>query len=146
MSQTRVLVIDNSKVARLILLAALRRADIESVACTDGWEVFTALREEPDLDPDVVLIEAELPRLDGYRLIQQLKTRTRLAHCTFIMVSRRDGILNLVKARLAGAAGYVTKPFDIKQVVAIVQEYLTAPPKQGANAADPRTARTTTPR
>jgi DNA-binding response OmpR family regulator len=140
-----VLIIDKSKVARLILQAALRRADIECVAYADGQEVFAALRQEPDLDPDVVLIEAELPRLDGYRLVQQLKARTQLAHCTFIMLSRFDGILDRVKARLAGAAGYLTKPFDIKQVVALVQGYLTAPANQEANAADRSTARTTAP-
>lgn len=143
--EPRVLIIDHSKVARLILLAVLRRAGIEAVACADGWEVFDALRQEPDLAPDVVLIEGDLPYLDGYRLIQQLKARTRLAHCTFIMLSRRDGVLDLIKARLAGAADYVTKPFETRQVVALVQKYLAAPPEQGAGAADPQTARTAAP-
>jgi twitching motility two-component system response regulator PilG len=141
----RVLIIDHSKVTRLILLAVLRRADIEGVACADGWEAFDALSQEPDLAPDVVLIEAELPYLDGYRLIQQLKARTRLAHCAFIMLSRRDGILDQIKAKLAGASDYVTKPFETRQVVALVQKYLAAPPEQGAGEADPQTARTATP-
>jgi twitching motility two-component system response regulator PilG len=126
----RVLIIDNSAVTRLILQISLRRAGIESVACTGGREASTALREQPDLDPGVVLVEADLPAIDGYSLVTQLKASTRLSRCTFIMLSRRDGVLDRVKGRLAGAADYVTKPFDTKQVVALVQGYLTAGPDQ----------------
>jgi len=141
----RVLIIDQSKVVQLILRASLRRAGIESVAYDDEQEVFSALREEPELDPEVVLLEAELPAIDGYSLVPLLKAQTRLWHCTFIVLTRHAGVMQQVKRRLAGAAGYVAKPFDTKRVVALVQEYLAAPPKQGAKAAASRTARTTTP-
>jgi twitching motility two-component system response regulator PilG len=130
----RVLIIDKSQLSCIILQTALRRAGIESVAYADGREIFTALAEEPGLDPDVVLLEAELPFIDGYSLVQQLKGETRLSHCTFIMLSRRDGLLDRIKGRLAGAADYMTKPLDTKQVVAVVEGYLTPGPPQEAGA------------
>ena len=131
-----VLIIDPSQTSRLILQTALRRAGIESVAYADGREVFFALRDEPDLTPAVVILEAQLPVIDGYSLVPLLKAQTRLSRCTFIMLSRRDGVLDRILGRLAGAADYLTKPFDTKQVVATVAGYLTAYLSREAPAAE----------
>ena len=74
--------------------------------------------------PALVLVDVDLPKLDGYDVIRHLKAKPALAQTVFVIISRRDGVLDRLKGRLAGAHAYLTKPFKTDEVVAVVQAYL----------------------
>jgi DNA-binding response OmpR family regulator len=82
----------------------------------------------PDAEvPDLVLLDVGLPELDGFEVARRLKTRPQLAHTVFVMLSRRDGVLDKMKGRLAGAQDYITKPFKTENLVCLVQSRLGLP-------------------
>lgn len=115
----QVLIIDPSLVVRKILVTCLRRVGIESEEYPDPIEALLALRDDPGPPPAVIILEVDLPHMDGYEVVMHLRSKGYSA-TAFVMLSHRDGILDRVKGRLAGANAYLTKPFTMKQVLEVV--------------------------
>lgn len=115
-----VLIIDPSLIVRKILETCLRRVGIESEAYPDGIEALQALHNDPDPAPAIVILEVTLPHMDGYRVVQYLRGQGYRS-TAIVMLSRRDGVLDRLKGRLADANGYLTKPFTVKQILEVVQ-------------------------
>ena len=74
--------------------------------------------------PDLVFVDLCLPIIDGYGIIRRLKAKPAFAQTVFVILSRRDGVLDRLKGRLAGASIYLTKPCKTQEIVAVVQTYL----------------------
>ena len=72
---------------------------------------------------DLVIVDLALPKLDGYQVIQQIKARPALERTRLMILSRRDGVLDKLKGRLAGAHAYLTKPFKTGELLAVVQAH-----------------------
>lgn len=66
-----------------------------------------------------VLVDLNLPKMGGYEVIRLLKANPAFAQTIFGILSQRDGILDRLKGRLAGAHAYLTNPFKIDQLVAV---------------------------
>lgn len=120
-----VMVVDDSLTIRTILDVCLRRAGYEVKTFQDGVEVFNWLATPQARIPALVLVDLGLPKIDGYNLIRLLRTRPAFAHTAFVIVSRRDGVLDKLKGRLVGARAYLTKPFLTTQILAIARQYTT---------------------
>jgi len=69
-------------------------------------------------------VDVCLPNMDGYTLIQRLRTKPAFAHTVFVMMSSHCGVLDRLKGRLAGASVYLTKPTRTQEIVRVVQEQL----------------------
>ncbi len=110
-----VMVIDDSLVIRKILETCLRRAGYEVKSFPDGVEALHCCST------------AEAPKLDGYDVIRHLKAKSALAQTIFIIVSRRDGVLDRLKGRLVGARAYLTKPFKTQDLLEMIQAQLGMP-------------------
>ncbi len=80
--------------------------------------------------PNLVLLDIGLPKMDGYEVARRLKTKPQFANTVIIMLSRRDGVIDKLKGRLAGAKDYITKPFKAQEIVSIVESYLGVPVSQ----------------
>jgi twitching motility two-component system response regulator PilG len=121
-----VMIVDDSQTVRKVVEVELHRAGYEVVAVPDGVEALRYL-VAPDLRlPDLILLDIEMPRLNGYQLALRCRhrERPRLSHIPLVMLSRRDGILDRLKARLAGARGYLTKPFTEHELLALVAAFI----------------------
>ncbi len=129
-----VMVIDDSLVNRMIVETCLHRAGYQVESFPDGVEALCWLNTTGARIPDLVVVDLGLPRLDGYQVIQQIKVRPALEHTRLVILSRRDGVLDRIKGRLAGAHAYLTKPFETDQLVAVIQTSLgnTVPSPEGA--------------
>jgi DNA-binding response OmpR family regulator len=122
-----VMVIDDSPTVRKIVETCLRREGFTVVAFADGVEAMQSLTQPQARIPDLVVLDVGLPKMDGYEVARRLKTKPQFNKTIIIMLSRRDGLIDRLKGRLAGAKEYLIKPFKTQDFVAVIESYLGAP-------------------
>ncbi len=122
-----VMIIDDSLTVRKIMETSLRREGFASVSYSDGIEALRALNEKRHPIPDLVILDIGLPKMDGYEVARHLKTKQQFGNTTIVMLSKRDGVIDRLKGRLAGAKDYVTKPFRTQDVMSIIHAHLSTP-------------------
>nr|WP_251035914.1 response regulator transcription factor [Paenibacillus sp. ISL-20] len=74
-----------------------------------------------DTKPDLVLLDVNLPKFDGYYWCRQIRTQS---HCPIIFISARDSGMDQIMALENGADDYITKPFDMELVLAKIRSHL----------------------
>ncbi len=121
-----VMIIDDSLTVRKIMETSLKREGFRSVSYPDGIQALRALNEGLPI-PDLVLLDIGLPKMDGYEVARHLKTKQQFGNTTIVMISKRDGVIDRLKGRLAGAKDYITKPFKTQEVMTIVHSHLSSP-------------------
>ncbi|MEB3178160.1 MAG: response regulator [Nostocaceae cyanobacterium] len=75
--------------------------------------------------PDLILLDVEMPNLDGYELCSLLRRHTSFKNTPIIMVTGKTGFIDRAKAKLVRASGYLTKPFTQSDLLKIVFKHLT---------------------
>jgi twitching motility two-component system response regulator PilG len=117
--QLRVMVLDTSPTTRKILEVILRREGHQVVCFDDPLEALRFLfRHGP---ADLLFLSLDLPRMDGFDVLKYVKGQLRFhAMVPIALLRERDGILERIKARLAGAQLVVIKPLVRQQIVALV--------------------------
>ncbi|MEV4676786.1 MULTISPECIES: response regulator [Actinomadura] len=126
---TRVLVVDDEPQLLRALRINLRARDYEVDVAADGT---TALRRAGAWHPDLVVLDLGLPDLEGIEVIHGLRGWTEVP---IIVLSGRAGSRDKVEALEAGADDYVTKPFDIEELVARIRAVSRRAPSAEAVAA-----------
>jgi twitching motility two-component system response regulator PilG len=124
MQTPRVLVVDDSRVVRKIVELTLWRERIEVVTATDGLEALTAVT---DTEPDLLLLDVLLPRMDGYQVCQLVRHHQNYRDLPIVLLSGKDSVLDRVRGKLAGATDYLGKPFESAELVWRVKHYLATP-------------------
>ncbi len=119
-----VMVIDDSATVCKIIETSLRREGYEVRYFTDGIQAMQWLIMPEAHIPDLVFVDLCLPKMDGYEVIQRLKAKSSFARTIFVIISRRDGLVDKLKGRLAGAKTYLTKPMKIQDILTITHECL----------------------
>jgi twitching motility two-component system response regulator PilG len=119
-------VIDDSPIVRKIIATCLRRAGCQITSFADPVPALRALLVTKEVSPpDMLIIDIGLPHIDGYDVIRRLRNNQAYKHTPIIAISGRNGVLDQLKARLAGANAYVTKPFRTQELVALVQQLIS---------------------
>lgn len=121
-----VMIIDDSLTVRKIIETSLKREGFESVSYGDGIEAMKALTAPDVRIPDLVILDIGLPKMNGYEIARRLKTKQQYNNTVIIMLTGRDGMLDRLKGRLAGAKDYITKPFRTQEVMSVVHSHLGA--------------------
>ncbi len=119
--------IDDSATVRKILQTCLGREGFPVVVFPDGIEAMRWLKEPDSRIPNVIILDIGLPKMDGYEVAKHLKAKREFSSTVIIMLSRRDGVIDRLKGRLAGAKEYLTKPFQTQVVTAVVKSYVGSP-------------------
>ncbi len=114
----KILVAEDDKALRDVLVYNLRREGYEALTATTGAEALDAAREHK---PDLILLDVLLPELDGYEVCRILRKETAVP---IIMLTALDQEVNKVMGLELGADDYVTKPFSIKELLARVRARL----------------------
>ena len=121
MSQ-RVLIVEDQEDNRAILRDLLSSAGYELIEASNGEEgVALAERERPDL----ILMDIQLPVVDGYEATRRIKGNASLRSIPIIAVTSYALSGDEAKAEEAGCDGYVAKPFSPRQLLAKIREYLS---------------------
>ena len=116
-----ILIADDSPTMRIVTRHALERAGLQTIEAATPREVIAAARERPDLILlDITFAVGALA--DGYQLCRRLRDLPEFRETPILLVSGRDGIVDRVRGRFAGATGYITKPFEMAELVARVRE------------------------
>ncbi|ACC83939.1 response regulator [Nostoc punctiforme] len=74
--------------------------------------------------PDLILLDVEMPSLDGYELCSLLRKHSAFKHIPIIMVTGRTGFIDRAKAKMVRSSGYLTKPFTQSELLKMVFKYL----------------------
>jgi two-component system cell cycle response regulator DivK len=116
-----VLVVEDNEDNRRILRDLLTSAGYALVYAEDGEQaLIVAAREHPDL----ILMDIQLPLLDGYETTRRLKNNPALCHIPVIAVTSYALSGDDVKAKAAGCDAYVTKPFSPRQLLQEVRKFI----------------------
>ena len=129
-----VLVVDDSPTVRKIVQMTLEREHIRVITASDGLSALTSVADEV---PALILLDIQLPRMDGYHICQIIRKNLQFRQIPIIMLSGKDGLFDKMRGRLAGSTEYLTKPFDSAELVQTVKKHLAnweerVPPHQEA--------------
>ncbi|MEM6836778.1 MAG: response regulator [Cyanobacteria bacterium P01_C01_bin.120] len=123
---------DATQVPRIVCVddgVTIRQA-IEQILDEHGYEATSignplrALSLLFQLQPDLILCDIAMPELEGYQLCAMLRQSTIFRQTPIIMLTGKDGFIDRVKARMAGATDYLTKPFGAHELLTLVEKYV----------------------
>ncbi len=84
-----------------------------------------ALRAAQSIPPDLILLDIKMPGMDGYTVCEKLKASPETQDIPVIFISALNEVLDKVKAFSVGAVDYITKPFQLEEVLARIETHLT---------------------
>ena len=108
-SGSRLLVVDDNKVNRLLLTRSLEQQGHSVASAENGRIALETLRREAF---DLVLLDMEMPEMNGFQVLEQLKGDLQLRDLPVIVTSSLEGIDNVVRCIELGAEDYLTKPVN----------------------------------
>ncbi len=123
MARKRVLIVDDDGVTRALIRRFLEAVDYEAVEAAEGPD---GLAKAESLRPDVILLDVQMPGLDGYQVCQGLKENPETKHIPVIFVTMVDDASLNRLAYQAGAAACITKPMRREALVAVVEAALAS--------------------
>jgi two-component system cell cycle response regulator DivK len=116
----RILVVEDQEDNRIILRDLLSDAGYEVIEVGDGEKALSAAAAHY---PDVIIMDIQLPLLDGYEATRRIKADPALRRIPIIVVTSYALSDDETKARAAGCDAYVAKPFSPRALLAKIREY-----------------------
>jgi two-component system, chemotaxis family, chemotaxis protein CheY len=115
----RILTIDDSKTMRDMLLLTLTDAGFEVLQGVDGQDGLNVLGEQR---VDVIITDINMPKMDGYEVIRQLRQNPRHKTTPILVLTTESDADKRTLARNAGATGWMVKPFDPEGLIAVINK------------------------
>ena len=120
-SKTTILVVDDSVTVRKVTSRFLERQGFNVVLAKDGIDALEILQETT---PDLMLLDIEMPRMDGFEVASQVRHNRRLQELPIIMITSRTGEKHRERAFEIGVNDYMGKPFQENQLLNKIQGLL----------------------
>jgi len=117
-SAKTILTVDDSQTMRDMLLYALEGEGFRVIQATDGLEGLEALRADP---PDVIITDINMPNLDGFGFIEQVRQDARFRATPILVLTTESEQDRKDRARKAGASGWIVKPFNTAKLVEAIR-------------------------
>lgn len=118
---SKIMLVDDAKIMLKTGKMFLEQGGHEVITVEDG---FTALAAIQDSNPDLILLDIEMPRLNGYEVCSMIKANEKFKNTPIIMLSSKDGPFDRVKGKMFGCDDYLTKPFKKDHLLETVKKYL----------------------
>ncbi len=119
--RTLALVADDSITMRKVTTRVLEAYDIEVITARDGVEATELMQERV---PDLLLLDIEMPRMDGYQVAEYVRADARLRSVPIIMITSRAGKKHRDRGMQAGANAYLSKPYKESELIDEVKKLL----------------------
>jgi two-component system chemotaxis response regulator CheY len=116
MSEIRTLIVDDSSVMRKIVERSLRQAGLDPLVVYEagsGIEGLDVLRAKP---VDLILSDINMPSMDGLEFLRQIRAQNLAPGVPVVMITTESSEEHVKQAIMAGAQGYIRKPFTAEQV------------------------------
>ena len=126
MSEVRTLIVDDSSVMRKIVERSLRQAGLDLMVVHEagsGTEGLDLLRAKA---VDLILTDINMPSMDGLEFLRQIRAQNLAPGVPVVMITTESSEEHVKQAIMAGAQGYIRKPFTAEQVKERVLPLLTA--------------------
>ncbi|RWX48953.1 chemosensory pili system protein ChpA (sensor histidine kinase/response regulator), partial [Candidatus Electrothrix marina] len=115
----RILVVDDSISVRKVVSNFITQQGWIPVAARNGIEAIEKIREEK---PDFILLDVEMPRMNGFEVLQTMQAQPELRDIPVAMLTSRSADKYQEKARELGARGFMTKPFKADEVIRFIRK------------------------
>jgi DNA-binding response OmpR family regulator len=125
----RILIIDDEADLVSVLRFGLEVEGFEVISAADGEEGLRMARER---QPSLILLDLMLPKLDGYKVCRALKFDERYKSLPIFILSARSGEQDRKLALEMGADVFLTKPYEMKDLVTRIRTRLGLPPSRAA--------------
>jgi len=120
-SKSTILVVDDSVTVRKVTSRFLERQGFNVAVAKDGIDAIEILQ---DMTPDMILLDIEMPRMDGFEVATQVRHNNRLKQIPIIMITSRTGEKHRERALEIGVNDYMGKPFQEKELLDKMQKLL----------------------
>ena len=120
-SGRKLLIADDERSLRLLVAATLASEDYEILEAADGLEALKLARSE---HPQAVLLDVEMPGMDGVEVCRQIKSDPTLAGTIVVMLTSAAAPSQREAGLAAGAAEYLTKPFSPLELLHIIERVM----------------------
>jgi chemosensory pili system protein ChpA (sensor histidine kinase/response regulator) len=117
------LVVDDSITVRRVTQRLLERNGMRVMTAKDGVDALSILQEH---SPDVILLDIEMPRMDGYELAAHVRADARLADIPIVMITSRVGEKHRARAIELGVNDYLGKPYQENQLLDAIEPLISA--------------------
>ncbi|MBV1907285.1 MAG: response regulator, partial [Pseudomonadales bacterium] len=118
-----VMVVDDSVTVRKVTSRILERQGMDVIVAKDGVEAMELLQEKC---PDVMLLDIEMPRMDGFEVARQIRHDATVSNLPIIMISSRTGAKHQEHAGALGVNKFLGKPFQESELLTTIDELLVA--------------------
>ena len=122
----QILIVDDSKTDRTIMQKALKPLDISITEATNGVEALQLIKSS-DTNFDAILIDIEMPRMDGYTLAGEIRKYSRYKYLPLIAVTSRTSKSDRMRGVEVGMTEYITKPYSLEYLANVVKKNLKLP-------------------
>ena len=117
-----VMVVEDSPTMRALICHALRK--IDGVVLVEAGDGRDALDKFAEITPDLLVTDLNMPNLDGFGLIGELRKRPQFEHLPVLVLTTAGGLQDQEKAKGLAVTGYVTKPIKPDALLAAVHDAL----------------------
>jgi len=121
----KVLIVDDDMGIRLLLSKFLQKAGYETILAEDGLEGVEIAKEH---HPDLIMLDVVMPRMDGITAARLIKFYKPLSNVPIVFLTAKDAQKEIALAKATRADVYITKPFDVRQVIGVVGDILAPLP------------------
>jgi two-component system alkaline phosphatase synthesis response regulator PhoP len=121
MGQKRILLVDDEVDLVETLRFSLENEGYNVLVSHDGEDALNKARKE---NPDLILLDLMLPKLDGYKVCRLLKFDENYKHIPILMLTARTQEKDKLLGKETGANDYITKPFDTDELLKKIKSYL----------------------
>ncbi|NEP55593.1 MAG: response regulator [Symploca sp. SIO2G7] len=122
-----ILIVDDTQENLRLLSTMLTESGYKVRKAINGNIALRAIKIEK---PDLILLDIKMPDLDGYEVCKRLKLQKQTADIPVIFISALDEVVDKVKAFEAGGVDYITKPYQLQEVLARVRSQITISQQQ----------------
>lgn len=117
----KILVVDDSATVRKLISGKLEKSGHEVFCAVDGLDALDKIKE---ILPDLILLDINMPRMDGYQVCKLIRGNEATKDVPVVMISGKDGFFDKVRGRMAGTTGYITKPFGPETLMKMIDTYI----------------------
>ncbi len=117
----KILIVDDDPGIRMLLSKFLQREGFDTVLAQDGLEGVEMAKEH---HPDLIMLDVVMPRMDGLTAARLIKFYKPLSNVPVVFLTAKDAEKEIELAQEARADVYITKPFDVRQVINEIRDIL----------------------